>query len=68
MGITSRSQLTPNGVFCAPMIPAMIIYTDKKDLGGTYRKFDENNFQIARQGVHGYGHPVFVKSSSSLQR
>ena len=33
-----------------------------------YRKFNENNFQIARQGVHGYGHPVFVKSSSSLQR
>lgn len=67
MGITSRSQLTPNGVFCAPMIPAMII-SPIKDLGGTYRKFDENNFQIARQGVHGYGHPVFVKSSSSLQR
>ena len=30
MRITSRSQLTPNGVFCAPMIPAMIIYTDKR--------------------------------------
>ena len=24
--------------------------------------------KMARQGVHGYGHPVFVKSSSSLQR
>lgn len=40
------------------MIPAMIIYTDK-DLGGTYRKFDENNFQIARQGVHGLRTPCF---------
>ncbi len=30
-------------------------------MGGTYRKFDENNFQLAKQGVHGCGHPVFCE-------